>query len=565
MTITMPAHAVTTYAEDVTSGRVLVGKLVRLAAERHLRDIEHGHERGLWFDDDAADRAIAFFGFLRHSKGEWAGQPFVLEPWQEFVVGSLFGWKRADGTRRFRRAYLSVARKNGKTQLAAGIGLYLAFFDNEPGAEVYCAATKRDQAKICWSEAKRMVERTPQLKRTIQALAHNLHRLDFAQKLEPLSSDYNSLDGLNPHAAIIDEYHAHPNGNLADVLESGTGARRQPLMLYTTTAGIDNESACRDLDQDCQRVLEGLADDDSLFAYIARIDSDDSWDDPDVWPKANPNLGVSVKVEQLEEHCARAQRMPREQNEFRRKRCNEWTEAAERWLNLSDWDACGGATEPQPGQTCILGVDLSSTQDITACIALFPPDDPDGYWDVLCHFWLPAENIETKSNEDRAPYQTWVDAGLIEPTEGNIVDYGRVFDYIEDFSLRFQVNEIAYDPWNATGLATKLQQSGATIVPIRQGYASMSEPSKFLESLLVSAKMRHGGNPVLRFMAANVTVMSGANGSIRPIKPDRGGRGARVDGIVALIMAIGRAMVHQQDDGLSLGFWSFDEDADAAE
>jgi phage terminase large subunit-like protein len=539
-------HITTLYAEEVLSGERLTGKLVTLAAERHLRDIATGEQRGIWFDQEAADRALAFFPYLRHSKGEWAGQPFELEPWQSFIVGSLFGWKRrSDNTRRFRRAYLSVARKNGKTQLAAGIGLYLAFFDDEPGAEVYAAATKRDQAKICWSEAQRMVQRTPQLSRMVTALAHNLHRTDTHSKFEPVSSDYNSLDGLNCHGAIIDEYHAHPSGALADVLESSTGARRQPLMFYTTTAGVDNESACRDLDLDAQRVLEGLAEDDSLFAYIARIDPDDAWDNPEAWPKANPNLNVSIKLDSLVEQCERAKRITREQNEFRRKRCNQWTEQVERWLDLAAWDACDAPPEVEPGQPCFYGLDLSSKTDLTAGIAIFPPDDPDGYWDVLCDFWMPEENVDEKTKRDRAPYQAWIDAGYIETTEGNITDYDVIREHVKDDGLTYEIQEIPYDPWNATQLATQLGSDGATVVPLPQGYAHLSEPSKFLEGLILSGRLRHGGHPVLRWMAANVAIQKGPNESIRPVKDKSTGR---IDGIVALVMAIARAMVHLDGD-----------------
>jgi phage terminase large subunit-like protein len=551
----MVPHAVTTYAEDVAAGRVPAGTLVKLACERHLRDLEQGAERGLWFDEDAASRAIEFCSFLKHSKGEWAGQPFVLEPWQEFVVGSLFGWKRADETRRFRRAYLSVARKNGKTQLAAAIGLYLAFFDNEPGAEVYAAATKRDQAKICWSEAQRMVRGTAHLSNRIKSFVNNLHSEKTNSKFEPLSADYNSLDGLNAHGSIIDEYHAHPNGSLADVLESSTGARRQPLMLYTTTAGIDNESACRDLDQDMQRILEQQVDDDSAFAYIARIDESDEWSDPAVWPKANPNLGVSVKLESLEEQCARAKRMPREQNEYRRKRCNQWTEQAERWLDLAAWDACNGDPVFEAGQPCYIGLDLSSTTDLTAAVAVFPPETRDGDWSIECRFWIPAENIADKEQRDRVPYSAWVREGYIKTTEGNITDYDVLREDIKAFGEVYQINEIPYDPWNATQLATQLGFDGAQVVGMSQGYATLSEPAKFLESLILSGRLRHGGNPVLRWMAANVTIQEGPNESIRPTKAKSRGR---IDGIVALIMGIGRAIVNMEAEDSEPHFWDLE-------
>lgn len=556
MSSSAPARSVVdAYADDVVGGRLVTGELVRLAAERHLRDREQAHERGLWFDEAAAEKAVAFFGFLTQSKGEWAGRPLSLEPWQAFIVGALFGWKRADGMRRFRRAYVSVARKNGKTTLAAGLGLLLAFFDGEPGAEVYAAATKRDQAKICWEEAQRMVQRTPALSQRVTSLAHNLHIARTASKFEPLSADYNSLDGLNPHGALIDEYHAHPNGNLADVLESGTGARRQPLLLYTTTAGIDNESACRDLDIDCQRVLEGLADDDELFAYIARIDREDAWADPDVWIKANPNLGVSVKLESIEAACARARRLPREQNEFRRKRCNEWTEQAERWLDLDVWDACGAAVDETAlvGRPCYAGLDLSTTTDLSA-LALVVPDETGGY-DVVTRFWCPAERIHERSQRDRVPYAAWVAQGLLRATEGNVVDYDRIREDIRELAERYAIRELAFDRWNATQLVTQLQEDGANCVPFGQGFASLSAPTKELERLLLDGSLRHGNHPILRWMAANVAVEQDAAGNLKPSKRRST---ERIDGVVALIMALGRAMVALPEQPV-LALWDWDE------
>jgi len=543
------ADPVTGYARDVVAGRVVAGQLVRLACERHLDDLEHGFERGLRFDTARAQRAIAFFGYLRHSKGEWAGRVFALEPWQQFIVGSLFGWIRDDDTRRFRRAYVSVARKNGKTQLAAAIGLLLAFFDGEPGAEVYAAATHRDQAKICWSEAKRMVESSPDLKRRVNASVGALFIESLAAKFAPVSRDFNHLDGFNPSGAIIDEYHAHPTGELADVIESGTGARRQPLMIYTTTAGWNTGSACHDLDLDVQRILERQFADDSVFGFVARLDPEDSWDDETVWAKANPNLGVSVKLDALREACEKAKRMPREVNEFRRKRCNQWTEQAERWIDLDAWDACDAAPAPVPGQRCFLGLDLSSTTDITAAVAVFPPRDKDGFWDVQCAFWMPEENLTEKMRADRAPYDVWAREGYLRLTEGNVVDYDVLRDDIKHTGAFYQIHELPYDPWNATQLATQLGQDGARVVPLGQGYSNLSEPTKFLESLILTGKLRHGGHPVLRWMAANVAVQHGPNDSIRPVKGKSTGR---IDGVVALVMGIARAMVADEHAGESV-------------
>jgi len=541
-------HPVTRYALAVAGGQIVAGELVRLACERHIEDLFKGHERGLWFDTDAADHALSFFGFLRHSKGEWAGRPFELADWQVFIVGSLFGWKMLDQEsgewyRRFRTAYLSVARKNGKTQLAAGIGLYLAFFDGEPGAEVYSAATTESQAKICWAEAKRMVRKSPALRSRIQAFTKNLSRESTAQKFEPKANEPETLDGLNPHGAIIDEYHAHPTGELADVLESGTGARRQPMMVYTTTAGYNAAGACAMLDRDVQNILRGIGQDDAVFAYVARIDEKDRWNDRSVWIKANPNLGISVKLADLERACQRAERIPREQNEFRRKRCNQWVEQAERWLDMDQWDACSEPVdiEALQGMSCFAGLDLSRTSDLSAFVAVFPGDD--GSVQLVCRFWMPEDDLDLKAKRDGVPYREWIEAGYITATLGNVTDYDAVREEIEAFSQEYDVVEIPYDTWNATQLAVQLGSAGATMVPLGQGFKDLSEPSKELEALVRGGKLRHGGNPVLRWMAANVAIERGPNDSIRPVKKKSSGR---IDGIVAAVMAIARLIVHQQ-------------------
>lgn len=547
------ANPVTEYAERVVSGEIETGHLVRLAVERHLRDIVTGHERGLRFDDRAAERAITFFPLLRHSKGEWAGHSFELEPWQQFIVGSLFGWKRVDGYRRFRTAYLSVARKNGKSTLVAGLGLLLAFFDDEPGAEVYAAATNEKQASITWNEAAQMVRQSPGLSGKIKAFKKNLHDPETASKYEPVSKEYKRLDGLNIHAAIVDEYHAHPTGEVADVLESATGSRRQPLIIYTTTAGHDNESACHTFDVYVQQILEGVVEDDTTFGFIARMDDDDAWDEPDNWIKANPNLGVSVKLDDLERQCERAKAIPREQNEFRRKRCNQWTEQAERWLDLRLWDACDARPRVQSGARGFAGLDLSSTTDLSAWVMLFP--DGDAY-DVVCRFWLPEDTLLERSRRDGVPYDVWERQGWIETTPGDVVDYEFIRAAVNEDSEQYQVHEIGFDAWNASQLATQLMGDGANMVRIPQNFSSLNEACKELERLLRAGRIRHGGNPVLRWMAANVAVDEGPNESIRPSKKKSH---ERIDGIVALVMALARSMVHQQADKHEPRTWSWAE------
>ena len=361
---------------------MLTNRLVRLACERHLEDLGSGASRGLRFDVQAAQHAIDFFGFLRHSKGEWAGQTFALAPWQAFVVGSLFGWQRADGLRRFRTAYCAVPRKNGKSTLSAGIALYLLVADGEQGAEIYSAATTRDQARIVFDEAKRMVGSSPALKRRVQVLINNLNVEASASRFMPLSSDASSMDGLNVHGAIIDELHAHKTRHVVDVLETATGARRQPLLFEITTAGYDRHSICFEHHDYAIKLLEGVLQDDSWFAFIAAADENDDWTDPEVWRKANPSFGLSVKADDLARKAEKAIALPGAQNAFRRMHLNEWTEQAERWIDLAAWDACAGPVDLEAlrGRTCFGGLDLSTTTDVTALAWVFPPEGDDGLW-----------------------------------------------------------------------------------------------------------------------------------------------------------------------------------------
>ena len=535
------ADPVTAYARRVVDGLAPAGRLVRLACERHLRDLEHGAARGIYFDAAAATHAIRFFGYLKHSKGEWAGLPVVLEPWQEFVVGSVFGWKRAeDGTRRFRTAYNEVPRKNGKSTVAAGVGLYLFVADDEPGAEVYCAATKRDQARIVWDEAARMVRRSRALKKRVGIFKSNMHVTGTASKFEPLSADSDTMDGLNIHGAIVDELHAHKDRGIVDVIESALGSRRQPLIFYITTAGFDRHSVCWEQHHYAEQVLEGLVEDDTFFAYVAGIDRCDDWSDPRVWAKANPNLGVSVKLQYLLDEAAKAKEMPGKQNAFRRLHLDEWTEQANRWIDLAVWDRCGAAVDAGAltGRRCFCGLDLASNTDIAAFLAVFP--DGAGGFDLLARFWIPENSMRARVKRDRVPYDVWVRQGHIAATEGDVIDYDFIRADIGRFGEQYEVAEIAFDRWGALQVSTQLDGDGFTMVPFGQGFASMAGPTKELEKALLSGKIRHGGNPVLRWMASNVAVRQDPAGNL---KPDKERSTEKIDGIVALIMGLGRATV----------------------
>jgi phage terminase large subunit-like protein len=329
----------------------------------------------------------------------------------------------------------------------------------EQGAEIYSAATTRDQARIVFDEAKRMVGSSPALKRRVQVLINNLNVEASASRFMPLSSDASSMDGLNVHGAIIDELHAHKTRHVVDVLETATGARRQPLLFEITTAGYDRHSICFEHHDCAIKLLEGTLQGDSCFAFIASADEADDWTDPEVWRKANPSFGLSVKADDLARKAEKAIALPGAQNAFRRMHLNEWTEQAERWIDLAAWDACNGLVDLETlrGRTCFGGLDLSTTTDVTALAWVFPPEGDDGLWHVLSRYFVPDENLRKRAERDRVPYDLWTRQGFIEATEGNVVDYGAIEQRILADSALFQVREIAYDPWNATHIGLRLQ------------------------------------------------------------------------------------------------------------
>jgi len=546
---------VTKYARDVVDGKVIAGRLARLACERHLRDLETGEERGLFFDVDAAQHAIDFFRFLRHSKGEWAGAVVELQPWQQFRIGSVFGWMRETDTgevvRRFRTAYNEVARKNGKSTEAAGIGLYMLDADGEPGAEVYSAATKKEQARIVWDEAARMVQKSPALRQRINVLPGkgNMHVPETASKFEPLGADLDGLDGLNIHCAIVDELHAHPTREVWDVLETATGARRQPLIWAITTAGHDRESICYELREYSVQVLEGLVEDDTWFAYIATIDEGDDPFDEAVWVKANPNLGISVKLDDMRRLAQKAKVMPTALNGFLTKRLNVWVQQTTRWIDMDLWAENAGPVpakqleEKLKGAVCYGGLDLSSTTDITAWVMVFPWEDGENL-SVIARFWVPEARLNDPQNRYREHYRAWARQGFLTVTPGNAVDYSFVKAQILKDAQTYQLVDLNVDRlFQAHQLATELAEEGLQVVGMGQGFMSMAAPMKEFERRLLRKAIHHGNNPVLNWMAGNVSVKMDPAGNL---KPDKATSQGKIDGIVALVMALDRLMRHNK-------------------
>lgn len=557
------------YIEGVRGGVLVAGRYVRLAVERHLRDLEHGPDRGLRFNRTRALRAAWWMeNRLRFSKGEWAGKPFRLAPWQAFCLVSLFGWeRRVDGRwlRRFRTGYLSVARKNGKSEFVAGIGVLMMILagEAEPGGELYAAATKRDQAAIVWRAAASMVRKSPILRKAVgvHESRHNLSHYENESRFETVSSDYNTLDGLSPLLGIIDEYHAHPDSTVFDVIESGMGARREPLMLVPTTAGERRQGACWDLESDAVKILEGIGEaegaGDDLFAFIARLDDGDDWANEAVWPKANPNLGVSVHAEKLRIGARVAKRRAGALNEFLRKHMNLWTEVSTAWLPMPVWDGCSAATpyakdvekDGLRGEKCYVALDLSSVSDYTAGVAVFPPTEKRSFWDLIAGFWIPAETLIERSQSDRVPVNRWVEDGLVTATAGDVVDQDAVKLWLLGLQERYEIVAVPMDPYNATKLQTELQGLGFVVVSMRQGWVTMSPAIKQTEILLRKKLIRHGGNPVLRWMFSNVALKRDPNDNLSLHK----GRSAgRIDGIVSLAMGVGLAVAQAEPEGPSV-------------
>lgn len=530
----------------------LVGKYERLAYERDARDRAlaaqpGGHPLGFWFDDAAAARAVTFIEqYCRHFEGEWAGQPLLLAEWQRFIFRTVFGWKRADGTRRFRVAYQEVARKNGKSTAIAAAGDYLLIADEEPGAQVYATATKEDQAKIVWGAAREMVKRSPALKRfvTIRQKALVCERLHSF--FRPLGSDSETLDGLNPHGHLCDELHAHKDRKLWDVMETAQGARRQPLTFVITTAGqYEPESIGWQQHAHATAVLEGTVEDQAFFAIIFAIDAEDEdWTDPALWGKANPNLGISVKPEFLAAQCAKAKQQPSFTNTFLRLHLNRWTQQAKRWIDLDRWSACDEALSAPAyearfaalaGARCFGGLDLSAKLDLTALALVFPDT-----WDLLLRFWIPEDNMRARVQRDRVPYDAWVRDGWLQATPGNVIDYEFIHAEVLALAGRFELQGLAFDPWSATQTATYLGGEGVPMIEVGQGFKSLSEPSKKFEELVVAGQWRHGGHPVMRWCVSNVAARQDPAGNI---KPDKSASTERIDGVVATIMAVSRAIL----------------------
>lgn len=489
-----------------------------------------------------ADRAVKVISQLTHT-GDYAGKPFALRPWQADIIRRLFH-TGPDGLRVYRSCLLMLPRKNGKTELCAAIAIYCLLFDAKQG-EIYLAAADREQASKVFQAMVAMIRADRELDALLEII-ESRKRIVYrktASFCQAISAEAYSKHGFNASVVIYDELHCAPNRDLYDVLVTSQGGRVQPLMIAISTAGFDRHSVLWELYSHAKNVLADPSLDPTFLPILYEAPIDADWTDEAVWAAANPALGDFRSLEDMRILAQRAKAIPAQQNTFRRLYLNQWTEQDERWLDLATWDQCGGAVDPEAlqGRECYAGLDLASTRDVTAFVLVFP--DEDGTYDVLPFFWVPQDTLSDRVRRDRVPYDTWLAAGDLRVTEGNVCDYDAIRDAIRDLSERYDIREIAYDRWGATQLVTQLQADGATCVPLGQGFASLSAPTKELDKLIASTAIRHGGQPVLRWMAGNVAIEQDAAGNVKPSKKKSS---EKIDGVVALIMALDRAARHAE-------------------
>ena len=496
------------------------------------------------YDKAAADFAVAFIENLCHTKGTWAGKPFLLLDWQEQIIRDLFGILKPNGYRQFNTAYVEIPKKNGKSELAAAIALLLCCGDGEERAEVYGCAADRQQASIVFEVAADMVRMCPALSKRVKILASQ-KRIIYAPTnsfYQVLSAEAYSKHGFNIHGVVFDELHTQPNRKLFDVMTKGSGdARMQPLYFLITTAGTDTHSICYETHQKAMDILEGRKIDPTFYPVIYGASDTEDWTDPKVWKKANPSLGETIGIDKVVAACESARQNPGEENSFRQLRLNQWVKQAVRWMPMEKWDACAFPVNKDDleGRVCYGGLDLSSTTDITAFVLVFPPSDEDDRYILLPYFWVPEDTLDLRVRRDHVPYDLWERQGYLMTTEGNVVHYGFIEKYIERLGERFNIREIAFDRWGAVQMVQNLEGMGFTVVPFGQGFKDMSPPTKELMKLVLEKRIAHGGHPVLRWMMDNIYIRTDPAGNI---KADKEKSTEKIDGAVATIMGLDRAI-----------------------
>ena len=514
-----------------------------------------------WYDAERADFAVEFIETqLKHTTGEWAGKQFKLMPWQEQIIRDVFGIMAEDGYRQFRTAYVEIGKKNGKSELAAAIALFLLFADGEAGAEVYSCAADKKQASIVFNVAMEMVKQNKDL-HEITKLIPSTKTISFPHTnsfYNVLSSEVKSKQGFNVSGLIFDELFAQPNRELFDTMTKYTGdARRQPLYFLITTAGRDKTSICYEIHTKAKAVLEGTKKDPAFYPVLFGLSEGDDWTDEEVWKRVNPSIGTTIKIETVRAAFKQAVENPAEEMHFRQFRLNEWNNADIRWMPMDKWDACGYDSDFNAfqamfeGRDCYAGLDLASTSDLTALSLVFPPTDEDDKYTIMPFFWLPENAIDLRTRRDHVEYAVWHKMGVFNTTPGDVVDYEYIVAFIEKLCEKFNIREIAYDRWGAEKIRRDLEELGAEcgfdVLMFGQGFKSMSSPSKDLFQLVQTGKIRHGKHPVLDWNMANTIIETDAAGNI---KPSKNKSTEKIDGVIASILGLARAMLQEQAESV---------------
>ena len=506
------------------------------------------------YNERKAQRVIRFIEALKHTKGEFHGKPFELLPWQEKIIRDVFGTVRDDDPtqRQFTSAYIEIPKKNGKSELGAALALNMLVNDDEWKAEVYSCASDRQQAAIVFDVAVDMVKQSPALMRRIK-IVPSMKRMVYQPTgsiSQVLSSEVATKHGLNVSACIFDELHTQPTRALYDVMTQGSGdARKQPLWFFLTTAGTDRNSICWEVHLKALDILEGRKNDPRFYPVLFGLPDEADWQDEGNWYKANPSLGHTITIDKVRDAYRKALETPADENMFRQLRLNQWVKQSVRWMPMDKWDECGDVVNPYEleGRVCYAGLDLSSTTDLTTLVLVFPPAEDSEVYTVLPFFWLPEETLSLRVRRDHVMYDQWAAQGFIMTTEGNVVHYGHIEQFIVQLGERYNIREIAYDRWNSSMMVQALEDDGFTMVPFGQGYRDMSPPTKELMRLVLERKVNHGGHPVLRWNMDNAFVRTDPAGNV---KIDKEKSTEKVDGAVALVMAMDRAMKHLDADSV---------------
>lgn len=545
----------TAYAEGVTAGEILAGPHVRATCLRHLRDLEHGAARGLAWDLEAADRIWRFFPkVLRLNGGEFEGEPFYLLDWQAFVLGSVFGWKQADGFRRFRVVYIETGKGSGKSPLAAGVGLYMTCADGEPRAECYAAATKKDQAKVLFRDAVAMVQYSPALQRRLVmsggAEKNNITHFESHSFFRPIATEDRGKgqSGPRPHFAALDEIHEHPTDAMVEFMRAGIKGRQQPIIWMITNSGSDQESVCANYHDYASKVCSGAIEDDTFFGYVCGLDEgDDPLRDPTCWPKSNPSLGVTIKEKYLADQVAQALNMPSRQNIVLRLNFCVWTDASDAWIGREAWEACEREIDDAAlrGRRCWSALDLSQKRDLTAAAFVFEPEE-DGVYDAFVELWTPNDTIREREDRDRVPYSTWRDQGYLHAPAGKTIRLGHVAERVAELAEDLDLQSVGYDRWGIDSFRQECDDQGIDLplVECGQGFKDMSGAIDAVEDVILNTRLRVRVNPVLRWNVASAVLEEDAAGNRKFTKRRATGR---IDGAVALAMAIKLAFAG--DDG----------------